>query len=243
MKIARLGILLVVAAGISGCSSQGNVDIGDNHDASLGASLTDYAGSWEGYAEALTFPDGTDRVRLNLDATGKGALELGNDAPALPEPNADAAPPGWKVMGTTVLGPDVMTGYPFTVPGATVLSKRIKLTTVTPVEYEQWCALQTSVPYPHSDQPEFHCIPGAGYRKEGPDGSKCYIFFDDGSEVEAPCGKLECVMICTCAATGCTYNGGPTFELDAALDNDGADLVGTLIGVGVGRVTVRLEKK
>jgi hypothetical protein len=240
LKTVTIGACLLVVIGASGCSSQDDVDIGGDRTASLGASLSDYAGSWEGYVEALTFPDGTDRVRLNLDSAGQGTLTLGNDAPPLPAPDADEPPPGLTLMGTMLVGSAVLTGYPYTVSDATIHTKRIQLATLSPVEYEQWCELQTPVLYEHSDQPEYHCIPGAGYRKEPPDGSKCYIFFDDGSEVEAPCGKLECVSQCACSATGCSATGGPVFHLDVAFENGGENLVGTMVGYD--RSTVRFEK-
>ena len=128
MKITAMGIGGLLAAAVFGCSSKSDVDIGDDRSASLGASQSDYAGTWEGYAEAYTFLDDTDRVRLTLDSTGNGTLELGNDRPGLPAPDPDSAPPGWQLMGNSSVDPGLLIGYPFTVTGATIESTRIKLT-------------------------------------------------------------------------------------------------------------------
>ncbi|HWA78588.1 MAG TPA: hypothetical protein VG937_39905 [Polyangiaceae bacterium] len=240
MKTIMTGIWVLLAAGTCSCSSGGNVDIGDDHSASLGASLTDYAGSWEGYAEAYTFVDGTDRVRLNLDSVGSGSLELGNDAPALPAPDPESGPPGWPLMGNTPISPGLLVGYAFAISGGTIESKRIKLTTQTPAEYQQWCGLQTPVlDSSNSAGPAYWCVGGSGYHS---DGTNCYLISNSGGpDVQQPCAKLSCIQLCSCTATSCTFNESRPLDLDAALESDGDKLVGTLVLNGE-RVTVRLEK-
>jgi len=238
MKIVAMGIWALVAAGGFGCSSKGDVDIGDDRSVSLGASLTDYAGSWEGYVEAHTFWDLTDRVRLTLDSAGNGTIELGDDKPALPAPDPDSAPPGWQLMGNSSVEAGLLVGYPYAVTGARIESKRIQLTTQTPAEYEQWCNLQTPALDPSSAETRYACLPGNGFHS---DGTTCWLIPASDPEVEVPCAKFACLTSCTCTATSCTFQNRRTVDLDAALDLDGDALVGTLVLDGL-RATVRLEK-
>ncbi|HEY4392953.1 MAG TPA: hypothetical protein VGP64_02775, partial [Polyangia bacterium] len=85
-KISLLSPALVLsAAGFLGACS-GNTPVNIGNTSMIGAQLSDYAASWDGFAETYTFsPDGSDRVRLTLDASGQGTLEIG-DAALLPPP-------------------------------------------------------------------------------------------------------------------------------------------------------------
>ena len=89
---AALALVLTLAAG---CTASTKVDIGEGTappPGLLGASLIDYAGTWDGYAEAFTWNDGSDRIRIMLDANGVGTIRLGN-APDFPPPDPDRAYP------------------------------------------------------------------------------------------------------------------------------------------------------
>lgn len=44
--------------------------------------MSDYAGVWDGYAEAFTRNDGTDRIRITLDSQGMGTLNDGDPSDA-----------------------------------------------------------------------------------------------------------------------------------------------------------------
>ena len=81
MTKTRLLCLLPLALVPAACSDGNPVDLGHRE-----AQLSDYAATWDGYAEAYTFREGSsDRVRITLDATGVGTLEVG-DAPLDPVP-------------------------------------------------------------------------------------------------------------------------------------------------------------
>ena len=71
----------------------GAVNIGNT--TAVGSQLSDYAATWDGYAEATTFSDGSDHVRLTIDASGQGSLVVGDSAP-LPAPTDPTVgyPPG-----------------------------------------------------------------------------------------------------------------------------------------------------
>src|SRR5205823_5394415 len=90
---ALLGLLC--GAGIPlGCSG-GSVNIGNTN--AVGSKLSDYAASWDGYAEAYTFmPDSSDRVRLTISADGHGTVEVGDTAllPPPTDPNVGYPSPG-----------------------------------------------------------------------------------------------------------------------------------------------------
>ncbi|MES1208404.1 MAG: hypothetical protein ABUS79_20900, partial [Pseudomonadota bacterium] len=59
-------LLLGLLAAPFGCSSGGDVNIGDTQN--VGAKLSDYAAEWDGYAEAYTFaPSSSDHLHMTLD--------------------------------------------------------------------------------------------------------------------------------------------------------------------------------
>jgi len=87
----KLGYLLAVvggAFGLLGCSGGGQANLGDGQVGVTGEKLSDYAGKWDGYVEAFDFGNGSDRLRVELDAQGHGVLRVGNspDAPVPAEP-------------------------------------------------------------------------------------------------------------------------------------------------------------
>jgi hypothetical protein len=239
------GIWVLFAMSALGCGGGGDVNIGDDGrepTGSLGESLSDYGGSWEGYIEGYMFPDGSDRVRLNLDTQGNGTLVMGNDADPLPAPDPDAGPPGWD-NGSMTISPVMLLGYPFEVASATLQSKRIKLATSEPTQYQEWCSLQTPVLDEfNTEEPSYSCVRNVGYTSL--EGETCHA--QDTNE-PVPCAKLLCQQMCSCTATACSWIGPRSAPgLDAALGSDGETLVGTLVtnlpGAS-GSVTVRLERQ
>jgi hypothetical protein len=64
-------LMLLVVLAFGACSNN-KADIGDGTAISkLGENLSDYEGTWEGYAEAYTFSDKSDKVMLMLDTNGE----------------------------------------------------------------------------------------------------------------------------------------------------------------------------
>jgi hypothetical protein len=238
------GLWVLSAISTLACGGGGDVNIGDGDGEptqSLGASLVDYGGSWEGYVEGHTFPDGTDRVRLTLDAEGNGTLMLGNDTDPLPAPDPDAAPPGWG--DATTIPHSILVGYPFEIASATLESKRIKLATHEPEPYQEWCNLQTPVlDETNPSVPNYLCARNVGYIST--DGDVTCRWVDTNESV--PCAKLACYEMCSCTATLCSWRGRYAPSLDAALDAGGEALVGTLVASLPSTddsVTVRLERQ
>jgi hypothetical protein len=221
-----------------GCVSSERVDIGDNRAAALGAQLSDYQGSWSGYAEAYKFNDGHDSVRLKLDAKGSGVLEVG-DASRLPEADSDHAPPGAvadaaKGLATVSFG-QLISGFSYPVYDAQVETQRIRLSARTSDLYRDWCQGQTSQLEVGATPESYNCV-GGGFSYAN---DKC--MGPDGSDVD--CGKLACVTACACTKDSCdTAAQSQDVMFDGALQgDDGASLVGTLV-IANERVTVRLER-
>jgi len=140
---SRALVALFCGAGFSAaCSGGGAVNIGNT--AVIGSQLSDYAASWDGYAEAYTFtPDGSDRVRLTISANGQGTLEVGNLALVAPptDPNV-GYPPGNEDTKETPT-PPVWEGVLYPIYGAQVQTNRIQVGIKPNDYYAAWCALQT----------------------------------------------------------------------------------------------------
>ena len=133
MTKTRLLWLLPLAFAPAACSDGNPVDLGHRE-----AQLADYAASWNGYAEAYTFPEGTsDRVRITLDATGVGTIEVG-DAPLDPAPTD----PEVGLPGTPGRFHD---GFRYPIHAATVEAGRIRFEIDPGERFAAWCAIQTPV--------------------------------------------------------------------------------------------------
>jgi hypothetical protein len=254
--LARNLLLLATASAFWACSAENPaVDIGDSR---TGEKLEDYAAVWEGYAEAHSFTDGSDHVKVTLDATGNGILEVGDSAPLPLITDRDALPYSDQLHAMIVLAPGV--SYP--IRAATVESARIRLS-VNPREIDRdWCSLQTSYPYTFPNGVTLYsCIPmGSSYVN---DGETDFRFLDGpsaGTKVSARkmalCTDFRAASsVCSCDAQGCSIFEGtePRYtllpcetagtcpaidpdsgrydgytKLDAALVDAGSTLVGTI---------------
>ena len=64
-KICVADLISMSSLSLLACEN-GDVNVGDGSPVEgLGAALEDYQGTWEGYVEAFTFPDGSDRVKVD----------------------------------------------------------------------------------------------------------------------------------------------------------------------------------
>jgi len=242
-----LALLLTLAAG---CTAS-KVDIGDGTappPGVLGASLTDYAGTWDGYAEAFTWNDGSDRIRITLDANGAGTIRLGN-APDLAPPDPDRAYPASRgnLHPMDVL-PLLIAGYGYPVLDAQVDSRRIRFNTTPHVMFEQWCSMQAVYPW----FSEFACVPGLSIgqadRNSAPvcRGNVSDDPLDPRNQVVLDCGHAStCMGSCSCDATHCFARDQGSARIDAALGDGGESLEGTLVidrFSVVERITVRMTR-
>jgi hypothetical protein len=141
-RTLTLVALLCGAGAPLACSGSGAVNIGNTN--AIGSQLSDYAATWDGYAEAYTFtPDGSDRVRLTITGNGQGTFEVGNAAllPAPTDPNA-GYPAG---QPDPLIGPNqgLSGGMLYPVYAAQVQEDRIQAGLKPNDYYGAWCALQT----------------------------------------------------------------------------------------------------
>jgi len=268
IKVARNVISLAAALSAAwACSAENTpVDIGDGQ---TGERLQDYAAVWEGYAEAYTFADGSDKVRISLDSLGNGTLQIG-DSPALPiatDPNV-AYPPGASNFASFASFSNLFPGFAYTVDTATIESARIRFT-LNPWQVERdWCELQTTT---YDSRSSGSGGTGGGGASGGSGGLGVGDEVPPGYWVGPDSGgyglsRYRCTArttanaderfwicwlgVCSCDEQGCTNYAPPSgalatrVMLDAALANGGNSLVGTLKN-GVqnqNSVTVRLKR-
>lgn len=228
-RLAVLGALTLAPACSNG--GDGNVNIGNTQ--AIGSQLSDYAATWDGYAEAYTFgPDASDRVHLVIGSDGQGTLEVGDTAllPPPTDPNV-----GYPSSGdpASADGPvrNLSGGVLYPIYATRVQESRIQ-TGVKPSDYyAAWCALQTSY-YDLSGYMSsgvvldggaggnagglvpifsYGCLPGLGGSSTGTGASQqCFVQIDstDGgySSQSVNCGKFVlCTSnVCACTATSCT---------------------------------------
>jgi hypothetical protein len=237
MNVTKVAALAGLIGVVTGCSSGSKVDIGDG---STSQGLSAYAASWDGYAEAHRFGDGSDRVRITLDGNGDGHIRLG-DSPLLAAPSpGDPAPP-W----------DVPTEVDFAYPiEARLEASRLRFELGLEQRYQVWCELQTPVLYSPEYPGVYACARSIGI-EYGADG-QCTLL--DTNETVDCNSHLACQGWCACSEESCTAAvGGPVAPepdprrpvdntFDGALSADEDELVGTLV-FGEKRIAVRLHRE
>ncbi len=256
-------LLVGLLAPALGCSDGGNVNIGDTQN--LGGKLSDYAATWDGYAEAYTFQSsGSDRVRLVLDGNGAGTLRVGDNTLLAPPTDPNVGYPPDLTSGISLTGVYIGLRDDFLYPAhaAQVQTDRIQVG-INPMDLEAaWCALQTPVENIDTTTTgkgsdaitttttSYGCLPNSA--SESSDANGCALTGSDGQTTPVDCGKLalcEFVMACQCTATSCGIQAPADatpdeypYELDAALDTTGKNLTGTLNLSGT-RITVHLTRQ
>jgi hypothetical protein len=222
----RLVTVLLSAAIPAACSNNGPAAT----QTTTGSKLSDYAASWDGYAEAYTFmPSGSDRVRLTIDASGQGMLRFGDGTlfPPPTDPNVGYPPPAVVVdagRNFDVYGAYTPSeGFVYPIYATQIQINRIQLGVNTDDLYAAWCALQTPVLWSsfQVSPPEggvadgggdgggtvvssYNCLPNLG--TSGGCATGCCLITADGQSVSVDCGKLSLCSfssVCTCNAAGC----------------------------------------
>jgi hypothetical protein len=258
-SLNSITILLGLVAPAVGCSGGGNVNIGETQ--SVGSKLSDYAATWDGYAEAYTFqPSGSDQVHLVLDGSGSGTLHVGDETPLPPPTDPSVGYPPGVSQG---LKYPLWDNFLYPVHGARVQTDRIQVG-INPNDIESaWCALQTPIPDVETNTNGkgadattttttfYGCLPNLGTQSGTTD---CALIAMDGTKTPVDCDKLYLcndIRACNCTADSCSSNWQPAGdagpdqypdELDAALDASGKTLTGTLT-LGDVRVTVHLTRQ
>jgi hypothetical protein len=238
-------VLGTLALSALACSTEDSVNIGET----LGSKLSDYSASWDGYAEAFQWSDGSDRIRLSLDATGQGTLRVG-DLPLYPpptDPNVGYPPEEpWDFFRSieiysTIMHPRI--AYP--VHETRIDSNRMRLEVDPHDLLRLWCQMQTPFPLDSSTGgPSFGCVPTGTILGDDINGQTC----SQPDPATGEQGPIDCrkVYLCTkagacvCDSTSCTSTSDPgRYPLDASLQMAGAEMVGTF---AYGRITIRMTR-
>jgi hypothetical protein len=239
-KLSWVAAALALAGMASGCASK-SVDIGDSDTSVLGASLSDYQGTWVGYVELAEWDDGTQTVRLELDENGDGVLEFG-EADPLPPPAADEGYPLSDAPASVLGGPpsgvvSVVSGFSYPVSGAIVESERIRMGSSSRELYREWCELMTPV-LQEVGTDVYSCLPNVG---SSIDENGCYLGNDEQTPID--CGLFACQHVCECQESGCSINTDvDNIRMDAELEAEGEELEGSF-EVPQGRYSIRMTRE
>jgi hypothetical protein len=264
---ARLSGFIVSMALVAACSGDDPVDLGSGPVEQQRSGLAAFSGSWDGYAEGYAFVDGSDRLRLTLDANGNGTLEVGASAARVVPP----ATSGYDLFGSGLgyLNP----GFGYSIEDASVESDRLKASVEPTSYFAAYCEQLTPVATSTAWSPTgFSCRPGRTLMTTEatatmePTCSLADIVPDPsaplgqsyGNVVAIDCGLVGCNGYCTCDAAGCRAmtreerNGrqvsatAGTVRLDGALEDSGQKFVGTLVlgedGGDLTRIAVRMTR-
>jgi hypothetical protein len=239
----EIASLCLLAWAISACSS-GVVNIGEKPDAAV---ATGVVGTWDGYVEAYTFIDGSDRVRLQINGDGTGTIRFG-DLPVwtVPtDPHVDFLTANHKAShnSSSTLG-SWLSGYNYPLESIQITGARLRAAIWPMQPFDQWCNQQT--PTPNERAGGYWCGPKCIYYDRRPTAEAgvdaCYTFDScptnsstlDQANVPVSCdwlGLCDVSGVCDCTADKCSLDTYLTYRargVDATLGNDPTTLSGTL---------------
>lgn len=246
----------LLMAGLGACGQSEAANLGDVE--SYGSQLRHYEGEWVGYVEAYDFNDGTDQVRVVLDADGHGVIRFGEaeliEAPTSIDeyaPINSTDPFDGSVFFPGLAATGAYAGFEYHFEATIVNESRLQFATWSGELMEPWCELfepqvSSGRVFPEED---YQCtVLGAGYRQ---DEGGCYEIDSDEVDLgQVPCASLWCFDVCKCDAESCWVRGareddaryfGDDFDFDGAMFEQGTELEGTLV-IGSERLNVRLTR-
>lgn len=239
----------MMAAVLSGCSNT-PVDIGEKDTQGEQTGTSALVGTWDGYVEAYTFEDGSDRVRLTVDSQGKGTIRFGNRELIPPPTDPKANYPAFTTNNYWILeNPHrLWSGYEYALQNNLIDAERIRFDIGELQPFESYCALQTPVKVSSDvSSSDYACI-GESIAWDG----KCYVCppdsgcsYDLTPDMEVPCEQQNAcagVRFCTCYASRCTAAASQGLPVDATLDDTHRNLTGTLI-YDSQRLTIHLKRQ
>jgi hypothetical protein len=253
--MTRTYLLLLVTLGCAHAACSGDaIDIGDRV---TGSALADYAGSWDGYAEAYRFRGSmSDRVRINIDPMGQGTIEFGDEPLLAPATDPDVGYPldFFTRFPNGEWARQLTSGFRYPIHGAEAARDHLNLGVVPHDLYSDWCALQTSYAYSSTEDPEsevyFSCLLINSTRPGNRAEPVCYLL-NPQTQIEVPidCAKLALCGFpgpsspCACNETACASQvpTEPPVRIAVDLDALGDELTGTLL-VGMDRIAIKLRR-
>ena len=160
----------------------------------LGASLADYAGKWDGHAEAYEFNDGSDRIRLSIDEDGDGRARGRRFAGVAGARSGRRLSAGcsrtshkglhrqWRCEG-------FYPGFEYPIDGANVESKRIRFKATDARGLPRVVRIADADPERRCDSEGYSCAPGGLRHGMATRTATCTT--GDG-DTPIDCGKLRC---------------------------------------------------
>jgi hypothetical protein len=258
-RIAFAGPLLLALAGCKGNTADlggppedgGHTPDGEATEADGGvggdgaATSNPLSGTYSGYIESFTFPDGSDTVAMTLTFAAGGAVtgtvRFGTAALLPPPTDPDVGyPPGYGSPGSPQTPYE---GFDFTARGGTYAAPpRVQLAVATPEIWQKWCDLQTTT-YPQYDSETdggcgtllgYGCLPNVATM--GGTSGCSWTSCDHPTPTPVDCGKLAlCGMqLCQCTATGCDLPIGNSGDVAFDMRLTAGALDGTVVGLGSG---------
>jgi hypothetical protein len=214
--------------------------------------LAPLLGTWTGYAETLTPPDGvlTLTFAKESDGTVTGSLTFGHDPPPPPATSKTAPyPPDLDTAGHADVNggipdwtqvPDPYPGFPYTVRHVSFDGTRLQLDFLLLEVWTGWCELQTS--YAYEDQEisndPCQCLPSwSSVLRQPPE--LCFLQNDVSPNDMGALEPISCSIFavchstspCFCRSTGCTVDPNGTFgTLDVKLESN--QLIGSVTSIG-----------
>ncbi len=274
----NIGLAAAVVCVLTACAGTtvdlgGKADGGGGSGSSSGSSGSSsgstsppnpFSGTYTGYIESFTFPDGSDAVTMALtfgSSTSVTGTVFFGDSPALPapiDPNV-GYPPGYADSPTYQQVP--LEGFAFTILDGNFSAPRLRLQVQVTELWKKWCEIQTTI-YPMYDEgPDGGCDKFLGYgclpEVGRPPGNFPGCEWASCSQGPTPidCGKYALCgggapgSICSCTHASCTvvpslppqFNGSSTISFDMQLPMFTLD--GSVTGLGSGNVyNVHLTK-
>lgn len=143
-------VVTLISAAVGLACSDGQVSIGEQNPVTeTKTGLQAFVGQWDGYIQAHTFIDGSDRVRLSVGDDGKGTIRFGQTElwPKATDPNAKFPPDFPQCTSCSTDLPEVWDGFAYTLNGLQFEANRLRGTAGSTEIFKNWCELQTSHHY------------------------------------------------------------------------------------------------
>ncbi len=248
MKTPPAGIWFA-APWLLACSGR-SLDLGSNDggasDTAPPQTAQSIAGTWNGYIETVTFPDGTDVVTATFasqpDGSYTGTVLFGTTP--MPPPPVDpnvGYPPGVAQYSSAVQvshaqfvsETQYLETFLYTARNISFDGVRLRFGLASYELWAVWCALQTQIyaTVPDSvfgESPPYSCLPTpVGLGPESGGVFPCVVPDPDAGWVPVDCGKFDlCVLtfVCACTATSCASD--PTVDILFDMQINGDQLEG-----------------
>lgn len=143
-----LSMSALVFIASTGACSQGPVNIGENNgSAQTKTGLDAYKANWVGYAEAHTFIDGTDTVRIAIAQDGTGTIRFGDRDlwPPASDPNALFPPDFADAVISCPPTAVAWDGFLHPFKNLRVEQERLRASVASNAIFASWCSNQKPI--------------------------------------------------------------------------------------------------